>query len=283
MAEITGVFATSHAPPLVRDWDDIEASRRSGLAGAFAELGRRIRDSGADTMIVIGADHWANFFLDNLPAICIGVGSEHGGPPEKWLSGYPHVMAGHPALAMHIAATAFGSEFEPSISHRMKLDHAFCVPLWKAGLERLPRIVPIVINAIQEPLPSVARCVSFGRVLASAIESFPGSDKVAVLASGGLSHSVGEPTMGDIDEAFDRECIELFRLGRTAELVSFLTEERMQEAGNGAGEIRFWAAAHGAAGGGGFELIHYQAVPETYTGCGFAEWKLSSKALTSFV
>ena len=99
--------------------------------------------------------------------------------------------------------------------------------------------------------------------------------RVAILASGGLSHSVGEPQMGYIDEAFDRGCINRFSDGSTAPLIDFLSDDRMARAGNGAGEVRFWAAAHGAARGRGFNLIHYEAVPETYTGCGFAEWIIS--------
>ena len=274
MGEITGIFAASHAPPLVRDWESIEDGRKRGLANAFAELGKRISAARPDVIIVIGADHWANFFLDNVPAICIGVGDEHGGPPEKWLADYPHTrMVGKPDLAIHLAETAFAGGFEPSLSYRMRLDHAFCVPLWKTGLDPLPPIVPIVINALQAPLPTIARCLAFGELIANAIKGFPDPDRIVILASGGLSHSVGEPQMGEIDEAFDRECIERFSDGDPAELIKFLSDERMARAGNGASEVRFWAAAHGAARTCGFELIHYEAVPETFSGCGFAEWK----------
>ena len=97
MGEITGIFAATHAPPLVRDWETIEGGRKRGLANAFAELGKRIIASRPDVIVAIGADHWANFFLDNVPAICIGVGEEHGGPPETWLADYPHTrMVGKP-------------------------------------------------------------------------------------------------------------------------------------------------------------------------------------------
>ena len=274
MAELAGVFASSHAPPIVRDWNLIETGRRKGLETAFAELGQRIAAARPDAIVAIGADHWVNFSLDNIPALCIGVGAAHGGPPELWLSDYPHkAMRGHPDLADHLARSMFATGFEPSLSHRMRLDHAFCVPLWKSGLDPLPAIVPIVVNAIQEPLPTVARCVAFGAALAAAIASHPEPLRVVVLATGGLSHSVGEPQMGEIDEAFDRECLARFADGDTAALVRFLSDERVARAGNGAAEVRFWAAAHGAAGERGFRLIHYEAVPETYTGCGFATWE----------
>ena len=272
MAEITGIFAASHAPPIIRSWNTIE--RNSGLPRAFADLGSRIAAARPDAIVVIGADHWANFFLENMPAICIGVGDEHGGPPEQWLADYPHRnMAGHPDLAMHIATCVFSHAFEPSLSYRLKLDHAFCVPLWKAGLDPLPPIVPIIVNALQAPLPTMARCLEFGAILADAIETMPQSLRVVILASGGLSHSVGEPGMGRIDEAFDRETMALLADGDPSRLLAYLTDERLAQAGNGAAETRFWIAAHGAARMQGFESIHYEAVAETYTGCGFAEWR----------
>jgi aromatic ring-opening dioxygenase catalytic subunit (LigB family) len=272
MAEIAGIFAVSHAPPIVREWDAITQS--SGLADAFAQLGNRIGAARPDVIVAIGADHWANFFLDNMPAICVGVGDAHRGPPEPWLAEYPHpIMTGHAQLGLHIAESVFQAGFEPSLSYDLKLDHAFCVPLWKAGLDQLPPIVPIIINALQPPLPSPARCLEFGSLLANAIEAMPGPMRVVILATGGLSHSVGEPTMGEIDEAFDREALQLFAKGDPVTLLSFLTDERMAKAGNGTAELRFWLAAHGAARSQGFELIHYEAVAATYTGCGFAEWR----------
>jgi len=274
MAGLVGVFATCHTPSLVRDWDAIEQRRRRELSAAFGELGRRIAACSPDAMIMIGADHWANFFVDNYPAICLGVGEEHGGPPERWLSDYPHhTMPGDPALGVHIAKTAFASGFEPSISYNLRLDHAFCVPLWKAGIAPLPPLVPIIINALQPPFPTIERCLEFGRMIARAIGTYDLSSRIAILATGGLSHSVGEPQMGRIDEAFDRECIELFRRGDTEALLQFLRQDRIDAAGNGANEVRFWVTAHGAAAARRFDLIHYEAVPETYTGCAFAEWK----------
>lgn len=273
MAEIVGIFGASHAPPLVRDWATIESGRKDALAIAFAELGRRIAAAQPDILVVIGADHWANFFLDNMPAICLGVGADHGGPPERWLADYPHTaMRGDPAFAMHVAEALFENGFEPSLSYDLRLDHAFCVPLWRAGIDPLPAILPVVINALQPPLPTIARCFDFGAALARAITDRPDRERVVILASGGLSHSVGEPMMGEVDEAFDREALALFARGDRDAVLAYLTDDRMARAGNGAHELRFWVAAHGAADARGFSLIHYEVVPETYTGCGFAEW-----------
>ena len=272
MAELAGVYAASHGPMIVRSWDTLPAACQNTITTAFTELGRRINAARADVLVVISPDHWVNFFMDNLPAICVGVGETHDGPPEPWLSAFPHKqLPGHAPLAQHIVEHAFSCGFEPSVSYQLALDHGFCIPLWKAGVAPLPAIVPVVINTVEPPYPSLRRCFEWGTILAQAIASFPGNTRVAILATGGLSHSIGEATMGAIDEAFDRECLQHLASGKHDALFEFL-DQRITAAGNGTAEVRNWLAAHGAAGGRGFDLIHYSAIPEVYVGCGFAAW-----------
>jgi aromatic ring-opening dioxygenase catalytic subunit (LigB family) len=274
VAELVGVYAASHGPMIVRNWNILAPAERENLTAAFSELGRRIKAARPDALIVISPDHWVNFFIDNLPAICVGVGEAHDGPPEPWFKEFPHrKMAGHPPLAEHVVRTALERDFEPSISYQLALDHGFCIPLWKTGLEPLPAIVPVIFNDLEPPFPSVKRCYAWGAMLAEAVASYPGKLRVGVLATGGLSHSIGEPDMGRIDEAFDRDCIRRFENGDAPALFDFLNE-RLPGAGNGASEVRNWVAAHGAARGRGFELIRYDPIPNVYVGCGFASWKL---------
>jgi aromatic ring-opening dioxygenase catalytic subunit (LigB family) len=273
VAELVGAFAASHGPLLVREWETLPQDQKARLQAAFGELGRRISAAKPDVIVEIAPDHWSNFFLDNIPSVCIGVGETNDGPPEPWMNAFPHrELAGDADFAMHFAQTALQSGFEPSFSHRLKLDHGFCIPLWRMGLETLPRIVPMVVNSIEPPLPSISRCFEWGRLLKKAIHSFEKDIRVAILATGGLSHSIGEPTMGAIDEPLDRECIRLFASPADA-LLSYL-EKELPTAGNGTAEIRNWLVAHGAAGGRGFELIDYLPVPKVLVGCGFAAWQV---------
>ena len=276
MAKLVGVFAASHAPLIVRNWKNITPANQNGLTGAMTEIGRRFKQVKPDVVIEISPDHWVNFFIDNLPAICVGVGEEHEGPAEPWMKEFPQrKLAGHARFAHHIAETAFDKGFEPSLSHHLTLDHGFIIPLWKAGIVPIPPIVPIIFNDLEPPFPTVKRCLAWGEMLRTAIENYPDDLRVAIIATGGLSHSIGEPTMGEIDEAFDRECIGYFQRGTEAPLIDFLNE-RLPIVGNGASEIRNWVAAHAAAGKRGFELIGYCNVPEVYVGCGFAAWNLSA-------
>ncbi|HXR86030.1 MAG TPA: hypothetical protein VN728_03635 [Stellaceae bacterium] len=273
MAELVGAFAASHAPLIARDWAKLPAASREIITADFAELGRRLAATRPDVLIELAPDHWTNFFIDNLPSICIGVGASHDGPPEPFMKDFPRPIAGDAAFAQHIAKTAFEEDFEPSISHHMALDHGFCIPLSKLGLPRLPRLVPIVVNNLEPPMPSIRRCFAWGRLLAKAIATYPDNIRVAILGSGGLSHSIGEPTMGAIDEAFDRDCIKAFQDGAEGPLTRLL-DDRMEAAGNGTHEVRNWVIAHAAAGNRGFDLIDYRVMPEVYVGCGWASWRV---------
>lgn len=275
MADLVGVFASSHGPLLIREWETVPPQQKQRLEKAFRTLGERMAQARPDLLVVVSPDHWSNFFLDNVPAVCIGVGDSHEGPPEPWMKAFPHrELAGHPAFALHLVREAMKRGFEPSVSHRLKLDHGICIPLWRMGLERLPRIVPMIVNSIEPPLPSLARCLAWGRQLADAIRSYPQDLKIAVLATGGLSHSIGEPTMGAIYEDFDRETIRRFSRSQT-ELVEYL-EEKLPVSGNGSEEVRNWLVAHGAAGAHGFELVDYLPVPKVIVGCGFAAWRVAA-------
>jgi aromatic ring-opening dioxygenase catalytic subunit (LigB family) len=275
MAELVGVFAASHAPLIARDWDKLPEVPRGKLAAAYDEVGRRFRAAKPDILIEISPDHWGNFFLNNLPSICIGIGAEHDGPPEPFMRKmYPHAtLPGHAEFGRHLATSALARDFEPSLSHRLTLDHGCCIPLWRMGLNPPPTIVPILVNGIEPPMMSIARCLAWGRFLREAIATYPERVRVAVLATGGLSHSIGEPGMGTIDGKFDAECIKLFREGAPQPLVAYL-EDALPRTGNGGHELRNWVVAHAAAGEQGFDLIDYAPVPEVYVGCAFASWSV---------
>jgi len=271
MASLVGAFAASHGPLIVREWQRVPAEQKTRMAAAYRELGKRLTAAKPDVLIVVSPDHWSNFFLDNYPAVCIGVGETNEGPPEPWMKDFPHrAIAGHPGLAMHIADQALRQGFEPAVSHRLKLDHGACIPLWRMELERMPKVVPLLVNSIEPPMPSLTRCYQWGTLLRQAIDSYAEPLRVAILGTGGLSHSIGEPTMGAIYEDFDRETIRLFKEPE-GELIRFL-DAKLPSCGNGSEEVRNWLVAHGAAGGRGFELVDYLAVPTVIVGCGFAAW-----------
>ena len=85
MADLVGVFAASHGPIIARDWETMPRGHRDRLAAGFDEIGRRLKACRPDLLVVVSPDHWVNFFISNLPAVCIGIGDEHDGPPEPFM------------------------------------------------------------------------------------------------------------------------------------------------------------------------------------------------------
>src|SRR5919204_2402191 len=134
MASFVGAFAASHGPLIIREWQRVPAEEQRRMSAAYRELGRRLGAAKPDVLIVASPDHWSNFFLDNYPAVCIGVGETNDGPPEPWMKDFPHrTLAGHPQLAMHIANTALAQGYEPAVSHRLKIDHGSCISLLRTA------------------------------------------------------------------------------------------------------------------------------------------------------
>jgi len=174
VAELVGAFAASHAPLLARDWNALPATVRERVQADFRELGGRLAAARPDVLVVVAPDHWTNFFLDNLPSICIGVGAVHGGPPEPFLRDFPFPEpAGDPGFGEHLVANAFTAGFEPSVSHRARLDHGICLPLLRMELAALPRIVPLFLNSLEPPMPALRRCLAWGGLIARAVASYP--------------------------------------------------------------------------------------------------------------
>jgi aromatic ring-opening dioxygenase catalytic subunit (LigB family) len=277
MAKLVGSFAASHAPNIARSWDTLKNETRDWLTTRYDELGKRVKALEPDVLVIHSNDHWINFFLENMPAFLIGVGEEHDGPPEPFMQPIfkGRTFPGHAGLGSHLLEFAMEADFDPAYSHRIKVDHGIGIPLWRMGFDTLPPIVPVFLNLMEEPFPTPKRCLAWGHMIREAIEAYPEDLRVVVLGTGGLSHSIGETTMGWIDEPFDHACMELFK-SASDEKIAFELARMLKETGNGGAEVRSWSVAHGAAGGKGFEMIDYIPMPETLIGCGLAEWKFAA-------
>jgi aromatic ring-opening dioxygenase catalytic subunit (LigB family) len=275
MARLVGVFASSHAPLMAREWNAAPEASREAASKGFGEIAKRMQVAKPDVMIIVSPDHWVNFFYNNLPAICIGMGETHNRPPEPWMSAFPfNDIQGHPQLARHLMDYGLERGFEPSFSLQIALDHGMGIPLMHAGFERLPALIPIVVNTVEPPMLTAARCYAWGEMLRDAIDAYPGELRVAVFATGGLSHSIGEPTMGVIDEQFDHEFIRRMSGDDPRSVVRY-SHDNMQKAGNGTAECRNWLIAHGAARGRGFTSHVYRPIHEWYVGCCWASWNVA--------
>jgi aromatic ring-opening dioxygenase catalytic subunit (LigB family) len=140
------------------------------------------------------------------------------------------------------------------------------VPLFKLDPEARHPMVPIFINCAAPPLPSPRRCYAIGRWLADAINRWDAGKRVAIIATGGLSHSVGSLQQGWIDVDFDRRFLADFCAGR-GEALANLSDAEISATGSATGEIRSWIMLAGAFAGRKAEQVMYEPIRGFDTGC----------------
>ena len=124
------------------------------------------------------------------------------------------------------------------------------------------------------------RCLQWGTFLGKALREYDGVDRIAVLGTGGLSHDIGTPNMGAVDEAFDREVLRLLAQPDTAALVRY-AQDNAAAAGNGAEEVRNWIVTRGVAGDAPLDVLFYESIPNWYVGISIAEWRVGAEAALS--
>jgi aromatic ring-opening dioxygenase catalytic subunit (LigB family) len=153
-----------------------------------------------------------------------------------------------------------------AVSESWEADHGIMVPLHKLDPDGRFPMVPVFINCAAPPLPSPRRCYAVGRWLADAVARWDGAKRVAVIATGGLSHSVGTPEQGRIDVAFDERFLDAFCAGR-GEALSAMTDAEISAAGSSTGEVRSWILLAGAFHGRRAERVMYEPIAGFETGC----------------
>ena len=266
---IVGVFATSHSPGITGFPERADAAQREAVESAFYEVRDRIAALEADALIVVSVEHFTNFFLANLPAFAICTGSSYLGPVTPQMGDFlnvkQHDYPGAEALGRHLYRFALESQFDPSlVEGGLAFDENFCVPLKHLDPDSTYPLVPIIVNGVNPPWPTARRCYDFGRMLRVGVEAQEEYQRVVVVGTGGLSHWVGMPESGTINENFDRDFLSRLESGDPERLTDY-TQDQIDVAGNGAHEIRTWLVAAGAAAA-PFETLAYEPVPAWLTG-----------------
>lgn len=278
--------------------DAVKRERYDRTQQAIAELARRFRAANADIAIVLGNDQreifddaftgaFTVFDGADIPSIPFSERAKAAMPPGVAIAERGHtppggtIWPGAPAVAQELVRTLIDAQFDVATAARIAprdgeplgIPHAFGFVYRRIMNDTPPPSIPVFTN-VGEGLnrPRLGRVLAFGRALCAAIAALPAGLRVAVVASGGMSHFC-------VDEEFDRAILAAFQAGDESALAAF--PEAYFE-GNTC-EIKSWyvlAACMNALGDRRMELIDYVPCYRTAAGTGsamgFAAWEAVS-------
>jgi hypothetical protein len=303
-------LAVSHAPSMFRDLEhwppihrvltegvpqprEIEKETPAVLQGyierinvGFEVLRKQLESFNPDVLLVVGDDQAEVFTEANMPTYCLFTCAEIHGSINIGLIGEPeeenHIsLRCASGLAHHLLDELKRDGFDVSECKELKplgkpkrgIGHAFTRPVVKVTPRLNVPIIPFHVNAYFPPMPSAQTCYELGRSIARALKDRP--ERVALMASGGLSHDPRGPRAGWIDTALDHWVLEQLRTGN-GEALCHLFEFDSDTLRSGTGEIRSWIVVAGACGKARATIVDYIPAHHAVTGLGFAYFSLAT-------
>jgi aromatic ring-opening dioxygenase catalytic subunit (LigB family) len=258
---VVAAVACAHTPQLLVRPATEDRDLVLRVHAAFGEIKRRVTDARPDAICVIAGDHIEGFFLNAVPAFAVFVGSEVSGQFGR----YRYTLEVHEPLARAILEQGIERGFDLTYSQEIRLDYAFYVPLHFTMPDPRAPIVPLYVNVYLPPQPIPWRCYAWGQALRAILDARP--ERVALMASGGMSHFPGTDRYGSPDYDFDRRLLGVLAEGRGRETAA-LTGEELDKAGNV--ELRTWITLLGAVGDARAEVICYE--PSWHHGNAVVAW-----------
>ncbi len=258
--------ATVHFPYMTAWPEQAGPEHRDETHRGFARIGKAFADADVETLIVFTSEHIVNLQPRMAPAFIIGTGAVHASFPEPQFRLEPVARPGDPELACALAECLYANGLDPAHSSELRLDHGTTLPLQQLRVSADVRIVPIIINTLFPPLPTLRRCRELGAAVAAALRQNGMGRRVGMLATGGISHAVGQPGMDRNDPQFDAEFVAALVAGDLDKACAY-PDSALDARGNGTHEIRSWIAAAAAMGSSRAEVVTaIPYVPGWYTG-----------------
>jgi len=248
MGEIVAAMATCHAPQLLTYPPDEDPAQLDATIASMRELGELLDLTRPDALIFLGSDHLETFSLSCVPAFAILAGNR----AIAEFAGRRYDLPIHREMAEDFLNKLVRAEFDMAYSEDAVLGHTFAVPFEYVLAGRDIPLIPFHTNVYLPPLPSPNRCARLGKEIARIVAERP--ERVAILASGGMSHYPGTWKYPQPEFEFDRWLIGELERGN-ANAVLDLTVEQLDEVGNT--ELLSWAILLGAIGNRPGELLQY--------------------------
>lgn len=260
MAQLIGGLGTSHIPA-------IGGAIHKGLQqdpywapffNGFPPIREWLAEKKPDVVVMFYNDHGLNFFLDKMPTFAVGAATQYNNADEGW--GIPTLppFAGEIDLSWQIINTLIDKEFDVVTCQEMLVDHACTLPLKLFWPDECPvTIVPVCINTVQFPLPKASRVYAMGKAVGQAIQAWDSEKKVAVMASGGLSHQLEGQRAGHINKKFDLQFMESL-VSNPEWATQFSIHELVEKTGTQGVELLMWLAMRAALtnAGSGVRKVH---------------------------
>ena len=255
--------------------DEITVEKRRGrfmqCRAALEALGKKFNEVAPDAVVIIGNDQREFFNPGLTPAITVYRGArisnvQHLNEDQPGLNiaepaNSPAEGATYPGatdLADHILRSLADEDFDlaqsdqtPSGAPRGGIPHAYGFFYHTILQDQTPPSVPIILNVhFPHNTPKLHRCLELGRGLYRAIKSFNGYTRVALMASGGLTHFV-------IDEDFDRQVLSAMK-NADEDALAKLPESYFKV---GTAEIKNWYPVISAMNAAGLKYHQVDYVP----------------------
>lgn len=275
MAEIGWGLATSHVPPIGLAMDHGLTRRPywKPLFDGYAPARKWMAKHPPDVAVIVYNDHANSLGPDMTPAFALGVADRYEIADEGYGPRPVPPVAGAPDLSEHIAGELIDDGFDLTTLSRLDVDHGLTVPLsvycpdpgeaWPCA------VVPLLVNVIQYPQPTAARCYALGRALGKAIRSFPDNRKIAVFGTGGMSHQLAGARAGLINPEFDRMFLDAIEHD-PRRLAKLSREELIEAAGTEGIELIMWLVMRGALSDNLIRIHETYHVPASNTAAGLA-------------
>ena len=186
MGEIVAAIGTCHTPYMFTRPPDENPEQLEQAGAAMNELGKVLDETKPDAILFLGADHVETFSVTCVPAFAIIAGNV----AMARFAGREHNLPIHREMAEDILnKLVVDHNFDIAYSEDAELGHAFSIPFeYVIGKRNIP-VIPFFTNVYVPPLPTPRRCEALGKALAAIVKGR--KERVAIIASGGMSHFPG--------------------------------------------------------------------------------------------
>jgi aromatic ring-opening dioxygenase catalytic subunit (LigB family) len=250
MGEIVAAFGVCHSPHLLTRPPDEVPEQSEASIGAMREMGKVLDEVKPDVIVFLGSDHLDTFSLTCVPTFAVICGerviADHGG--------HHYDLPNNREMAEDFLESLIRAGFDMAYSEDALLGHTFATPFEYLIEKRNIPVVPFFTNVYLPPLPTARRCAAMGAEIAQVIKSR--KERVAVIASGGMSHYPGTHKYPHPEYDFDYWMIAELERGNINAVLD-LTPTQLDETGNT--EMLNWATMFGMIGALPGELLQYTA------------------------